>query len=265
MLGRGGRALGLRYCRAVSVRGLERAERDRQQTERVRILVAKLRALLGGQLTRADVMRWTQELWPPDTGQGGPFSSGDAACVFDSIYNLDEQWDDGPLVRDVDVRAYLRWLTEGETFVADDEPLVAFAGDLKVLAAKVGGEAIRWWFDGIGWYRQLRFCAPARGRPFLAVSPLETRDVCQVCIRRGDDPRAALIDLFEALAVDDSDCKALSSAIDRADLPAWGLWRQDDNGNRFEVARFRSYAKACAQEQIFTDRGHKQTYWVEPA
>jgi len=249
----------------VRVRGLEQAEKHRQQTERVRTLVAKLRALLEGQLTRADVMKWTHELWPPDSGQGGPFASGDAACVFDSIYTLDEQWGDGPLVRDVDVRAYLRWLTEGETFVvADDEPFVSLAGDLKALAAKVGGEACRWWFDGIGWYRQLRFCAPASGRPFLAASPIETRDRCEVCIRRGDDPREAIIDLFEALAIDDSDCKDLGPSIDLSGLPVWALWRQDDNGNRFEVARFRSYAKACLQEQIFTDRGHKQTYWVEP-
>ncbi|WP_346674074.1 hypothetical protein [Nannocystis sp. SCPEA4] len=41
--------------------------------------------------------------------------------------------------------------------------------------------------------------------------------------------------------------------------------RQDDNGNAFELARFRSHAKACAQEHVFTARGHRQLYWVEPA
>jgi len=246
----------------VSARGLGQAEEHRQQTERVRTLVAKLRALLAGQLTRADVITWTREFWPPDSGQGRLFSSGNAACVFDSIWNLDKQWGDGPLVREVDVRAYLRWLTEGEVFHVDEEPLIALAEDLKVVAAKVGGEVIRWWFDGLGWYRELRLSAPASGRPFLAISPMATPDYCEVSTRRGDDPREAIIDLFEVLAIDDSDCKAISPAIDLSDLPLWALWRQDDNGNRFEVARLRSYAKACLQEQIFTDRGHKQTYWV---
>lgn len=225
----------------------------------------KLRALLEGRATRADVTKWTRELWPPGSGQGGPFRSGDAASVFDSIYSLDAQWGGDPLVRDVDLRAYLRWISEGDTFFADDETLVVLEGDLDVLAARLGGEVIRWWLNGIGWCTELRFCAPARGRAFRAGSMLEKPGSIGISKLRGDVSHDALIDLFEALAIDDEDCKRIAATIDLSRLPVWALWREDDNVNRFEVARFRSYAKARAQEQIFTARGHKQTYWVDPA
>jgi putative RNA 2'-phosphotransferase len=45
----------------------------------------------------------------------------------------------------------------------------------------------------------------------------------------------------------------------------WIVWRQDDNGNRFVVARraFRAEAEALAGEM--EARGHKQTYWAAPA
>ncbi|HEX2080024.1 MAG TPA: hypothetical protein VHG08_20060 [Longimicrobium sp.] len=45
--------------------------------------------------------------------------------------------------------------------------------------------------------------------------------------------------------------------------PAWELWRQDDNGNRFLVARFGSADAAEAEQRRFEALGHKQTYWVE--
>lgn len=61
-------------------------------------------------------------------------------------------------------------------------------------------------------------------------------------------------------------------------MTTWVVWRQDDNGNRFEVRRFAGYpedaggpgedgpdtareeAEALAAEM--EARGHKQTYWV---
>ena len=42
----------------------------------------------------------------------------------------------------------------------------------------------------------------------------------------------------------------------------WVVWRQDDNGNRYEVARHDSRAAAQAQADEMEARGHKQTYWV---
>jgi hypothetical protein len=42
----------------------------------------------------------------------------------------------------------------------------------------------------------------------------------------------------------------------------WVVWRQDDNGNRYEVARLDSRADAEALAATMEARGHKQTYWV---
>jgi hypothetical protein len=42
----------------------------------------------------------------------------------------------------------------------------------------------------------------------------------------------------------------------------WVVWRQDDNGNRFVVARKESRAEAEALAAEMEARGHKQTYWV---
>jgi hypothetical protein len=44
---------------------------------------------------------------------------------------------------------------------------------------------------------------------------------------------------------------------------AWELWRQDDNGNRFRIARFSSRAAADAEQRRFEALAHKQTYWVQ--
>lgn len=41
----------------------------------------------------------------------------------------------------------------------------------------------------------------------------------------------------------------------------WTVWRQDDNGNRFEVARKDARAEAEALAAVMEVRGHKHTYW----
>lgn len=46
---------------------------------------------------------------------------------------------------------------------------------------------------------------------------------------------------------------------------AWELWRQDDNGNRFRIARFGTRESAEAEQRRFEALAHKQTYWVRPA
>jgi 8-oxo-dGTP diphosphatase len=46
---------------------------------------------------------------------------------------------------------------------------------------------------------------------------------------------------------------------------AWILMRQDDNGNRVEMARFDVRAEAETAAAEFEARGHKQLYWVAPA
>lgn len=45
----------------------------------------------------------------------------------------------------------------------------------------------------------------------------------------------------------------------------WELWRQDDNANRFRIARFALREQADAEQRRFEALGHKQTYWVQPA
>jgi hypothetical protein len=46
---------------------------------------------------------------------------------------------------------------------------------------------------------------------------------------------------------------------------AWVVWRQDDNGNRFVVARRESREEADALAAEMEARGHKQLYWVAAA
>jgi len=49
------------------------------------------------------------------------------------------------------------------------------------------------------------------------------------------------------------------------DAPRWALWRQDDNGNRVLMRRFADLAEAEREQRAYEARGHKQTYWIEPA
>ncbi|WP_169734286.1 hypothetical protein [Hamadaea tsunoensis] len=46
-------------------------------------------------------------------------------------------------------------------------------------------------------------------------------------------------------------------------MELWVVWRQDDNGNRYIVAKHETREAAEAQAQEMEARGHKQTYWVE--
>jgi hypothetical protein len=45
----------------------------------------------------------------------------------------------------------------------------------------------------------------------------------------------------------------------------WIVWRQDDNGNRYEVARRESRAEADEIAVAMEARGHRQMYWVAKA
>ena len=47
--------------------------------------------------------------------------------------------------------------------------------------------------------------------------------------------------------------------------PHWIVWRQDDNGNRYEVTRKQSQADAEELAATMQARGHKQLYWVAQA
>jgi hypothetical protein len=43
---------------------------------------------------------------------------------------------------------------------------------------------------------------------------------------------------------------------------AWSVWRQDDNGNQVEMARYANPRAAAAVVAANERRGHKQFYWV---
>ena len=45
--------------------------------------------------------------------------------------------------------------------------------------------------------------------------------------------------------------------------PVWSLWRQDDNGNRVEMARYANENAAKRHQEEYERRGHKQLYWIE--
>ena len=45
---------------------------------------------------------------------------------------------------------------------------------------------------------------------------------------------------------------------------SWSVWRQDEHGNRFEMARGLGCDAARAAAADFEARGHKQHYWAEP-
>jgi hypothetical protein len=45
----------------------------------------------------------------------------------------------------------------------------------------------------------------------------------------------------------------------------WVVWRQDDNGNQYQVARRQSREHAEALAAQLEAGGHKQTYWVSSA
>jgi hypothetical protein len=242
---------------------LEQAELQRALIARTRDLVANLQALLAGRMTRAVFSTWLDELSPPK-GVRHPFPKQPAFSVWQSLC-LAERHEGEFLVRDVELRAYLRWLTAGESWRIDEDPLFGLNEDIEAFAARTGTEAIRWWLDGLGWWVSTRFCSLASGRPYMVDAELRRSTMIAFYAQLGIDPTDAVLDLFEALAIDDSDVTFLDPRVDLARLPVWALMRQDDNGNVFEIARLRAYSKACAQARVFTDRGHKQLYWVEPA
>ena len=43
---------------------------------------------------------------------------------------------------------------------------------------------------------------------------------------------------------------------------AWTVWRQDDNGNQVEMARYGNPRAAATVVAEYERRGHKQIYWV---
>ena len=228
-------------------------------------MLATIEALLAGAMTPAEARAWGQGLLGEAELRRNPFSiNPDAAVVFESLLCIGELAPSGePVVREVDLRGYRRWLVDGAAFIGTGDPMVHVVRDIDALASEVGGEPIRFWNAGLGWFIALRFCAPATGRPFVAFGELDHPGGVSVHFRRDDVASDALVELFETLGIDDRDVR-LHPTLDADALPEWALWREDDNANRFEIERYRCYAKAAEQERVFEARGHRQSYWVDP-
>ena len=213
-----------------------------------------LRALLEGRMTRAQVQAWAHARRPAS------FDSATAAAVFEALLGIDDE----DIVRDVELRAYLDALEVGQRFVGDADPLVCLRMELDALAEQVGATPIHWWTAGLGWARELSFAALASGRPFVAIARADQPERVYVHKLARDPWQDALVELFEQLAIDDREAIGFDPQVDLAELPVWSLCREDDNGNQFEIDRYRSYAKAELYERIYTDRGHRQSYWIRP-
>ncbi len=100
-------------------------------------------------------------------------------------------------------------------------------------------ETYRHVLEGLGWYCELRFCASASSRPFIARTALQGDAVLEVHARRGADPTFALRDLIEVMALDDNEVIQVDERVDLSTLPRWEL-----DG----VGSFYSRAKAAAAQ-----------------
>ncbi len=242
------------------------AEQHAVTQQRVLDMIRVLEEAIHGRITRADVVAWSRAIWPCQSGQGGPFPRhGVASTVFDSIYNLDRD----EVVRDHDLRAYVRWLAEGEAFQSDPAPVAVLHGRPSDWVPTPSLDApVRSWIDGLGWYEEVQLACPATGRPLLATSPLDpskSEQAVSIMMRLGDEAREAVLDLFETFAIDECDVIYVDPRVQAETLPVWQLWRLDDNGNEFLIEAFRSRAKAVATQARFEARGQRQTYFVRPS
>jgi len=233
------------------------------QAKRVAELVGLLRAFLAGQKNRADIARWTNDAWPARQGTRFP-RHGAAHTVFESLQSIEDRDGDGFVLRNQDVAAYLEWLTKGDPFTAAREPLFSISTHVETLATVTGGREERWWLDGLGLMVSLRFASPATGRCFCAISPLrDERRLSAIHTHRDDDPTEAALDALEVLAIDEPNIAHWHSQIEPAIMPRWTVWRQDDNGGRFQVATYLAYSRAMRECGELESRGHKQMYWVD--
>lgn len=245
---------------SVTESQLQAAQRRLEQTRLVQAMVDMLRALLDGRMSRDQASAWVDEQLAAKVS----FRSAIAIAVFDSLGSITERDADGELLREVELRAYLDELLRGECVLMDADYLAGLPMTIDELGERVGVTPVRWWVRGLGWFFELSFATLASGRRFVARCHEDDRSGGVGIHKPAADPwQDALVDLFEHFAIDDGDGVIVHPDLDLAELPVWALWREDDNANKFEMARFRSYAKATAQEKLYRDRGHRQFYWVE--
>lgn len=54
-----------------------------------------------------------------------------------------------------------------------------------------------------------------------------------------------------------------SSSLSTPLMEKWSVMRLDDNGNEFTVSTDHSFSEATQKVKDLTQKGHKQTYWVQ--
>lgn len=182
-----------------------KAEARVQRTQFVQDLRARLDALLSGRSTREDVESWARAVDVP------PRVFAEAAVVVSSLCNAAELSGGVPVLSERDFRAYRRWVTEGEAFFGDDEPLVVLNGSLALLDGHAG-PAVRFWEHGLGWAQERRFASPATGRPFVALQ-LDEGSCIDIRKRREDDAPSAWRDLVATLAFEPSMVRYLQQGL----------------------------------------------------
>lgn len=103
-------------------------------------------------------------------------------------------------------------------------------------------------------------------RPFRLMNRPPHQDVNLACFETTPSAKLEMLRLaLESLCLDLSDFIQLDDSLDTSLLPRWVLWRQDDNGNSFDVKTFASRAKAEQEARRFEATLHKQTYSVRAA
>jgi hypothetical protein len=117
-------------------------------------------------------------------------------------------------------------------------------GEIELAVARVDGDIVRF-----------------EARP-PTTGPVESQFVTAVARGDVENLERLLENLCELVRVERSELLWLQS--DLSPRP-WALYRLDDNGNRFLMSFFRDRAFAEQTALVFEQRGHKQTYIVEPA
>jgi len=154
------------------------------------------------------------------------------------------------------------------------ETLVVLRLSPEEIAANLGLRTVHWWLDGLGFIHSVHFVSPGTGRHFEAGwqvdAPPDIGEHRSWISIQPPHTVAALLDLFDTLALDLSDVPAVrgmpgwNEAISVEELPRWRLMRQDDNGRRFEIETFSAPRKARERLRSYEALHHKQIYWLEP-
>lgn len=171
------------------------SQRDHDAGQPLARMISALEDLLDRRISRTDVLDMTRELWPEGSGQGNPFlRNGDASAVFESIRNIDERRGGEWIVRDCDVREYVRWLNEPTTYEGMRE-VACVTKSAEEVARALGAAGTRFWFDGLGWYLSFERWSPRSERRFVVLGGLEFETGRRVAtIRATHADRADLVD-----------------------------------------------------------------------